>query len=104
MIDAYRGKSPFHPAVLAGLVLSLCVWSAAAAPEREPAGTSRADKGMLFRRADAKADWQLVDAGQTLPSGDLLLAVAGTVLESKNGAVTLQLPTAFDSPPPLLHP
>jgi hypothetical protein len=75
-----------------------------AADDRETAGVSRADKGMLFRRENAKADWQRVEPGQPLPAGDLLLGVAGAVVESKNGAVALQLRTDFDSPMPVLEP
>jgi hypothetical protein len=75
-----------------------------AAEDRETAGISRADKGMLFRRENAKADWQRVEPGQELMAGELLLGVAGTVVESKNGAVALQLRTDFDSPMPVLEP
>jgi hypothetical protein len=98
------GKSPFRLTLFAGLFSTLCAWPAAAADERQTAGVSRAEKGMLLRRESGTTGWHRVGPGDGLPAGDLLLGVAGTVIESKDGAVSLQLRTDFHSPLPVLEP
>jgi hypothetical protein len=46
----------------------------------------------------------VVTKGETLYSGDLLLGLAGAVIESKDKGVELQLQADYDSPLPLLEP
>jgi uncharacterized protein (TIGR03000 family) len=76
----------------------------AAAGPRVPAGTSLAETGMLLRRQGADGKWQVVTKGETLYSGDLLVGLAGAVIESKDKGVELQLQADYDSPLPLQEP
>jgi hypothetical protein len=106
------GIRPPRSAQAAGLLLALYLWpgwarardTKAEAEKREPAATSLSTKGMLLRRETPKSSWQVVDEKETLNSGDLLIGVSGTSLQSKNGAVGLKLRVDFDSPLPILEP
>jgi hypothetical protein len=74
-----------------------------AAP-RVVAGTYQSQKGMLLARQGADGPWQAVAADAPLYTGDLLIGMAGAVLDSSNKAVRLQLQADYDSPLPLLEP
>src|SRR5262249_51963144 len=77
---------------LLGLAVIVPVAWAADDPKPAPrvaAAKSISAKGMILRRESPEKPWQIVDEGEVLNTGDLLLGLPGAVLESKNGAVHL---------------
>jgi hypothetical protein len=77
---------------LFGLVVAIPAVRAADDPKPAPrvaVAKSISAKGMILRRESPDKPWQIVDEGEALNTGDLLLGLAGAVLESKNGAVHL---------------
>jgi hypothetical protein len=77
---------------LLGLAVAVPATWAADDPKPGPrvaTAKSLSAKGMILRRESPEKPWQLVDEGEVLNTGDLLLGLPGAVLESKNGAVHL---------------
>jgi hypothetical protein len=61
----------------------------AAAVTSDRVGRSVSEKAMLIRRAPSEQAWHLVDNQEALSNGDLILGLAGSSLDSQNGAVRL---------------
>jgi hypothetical protein len=73
----------------------------------EPAAVGRlvSAEGTLFQRAKFGQPWQTVPSKGALPAGDLLFGLPGAIVESKKGAVRLELLTDMDknSPYPIFE-
>src|SRR4051812_47762028 len=98
-----------HPvlcALLAGLFcLAAADGRAADRKARDPAGKVLSETGTVLARQDVDRPWQALKKGQSIPAGDLLLGMADTIVESKNGAVRLSLLADLDelSPFPVVE-
>jgi hypothetical protein len=82
------------PVTFALLGLAVAIPAGRAADDPKPAprvavAKSVSAKGMILRRESPDKPWQIVDEGEVLNTGDLLLGLHGATLESKNGAVRL---------------
>ena len=93
--------------LLTGLICIAAV-AAAADPKAEPrvaVGKYAAPTGLLLQREAGGKGWQVVKQGGELFSGDTLVGVPGAAVESKNGAVKLELLSDLegDSPYPVLE-
>jgi hypothetical protein len=104
MIVHYSSNAVRAFALAFGTLLALAPFDARPANEPVATGTYVSEKGMLLKRHGADGEWQAPDKDATLHSGDLLIGMAGAVIESTNKAVRLQLQTDYDSPLPLLEP
>jgi hypothetical protein len=91
--------------VAAGALLAFAAACVAAEPaERVAAGVSLSTKGMILTRENPKADWQVVADKGELYTGDLVLGLPGSAVQTKDGAVRLSLLADFHSPLPVLEP
>jgi hypothetical protein len=86
-------------------MLLLAMTGAAAEPaERAPAAVSQSGKGMILCREAPKADWKVVGDKAELFTNDLIIGLPGSVIQSRDGAVRMQLLADFHSPLPVLEP
>ncbi len=99
LLDCLRARSA---GVAAGVLLVFALTGAAA--ERSPAAVSLSAKGMILRREEPKAPWQLVADKEELQTGDLILGLPGAAIQSRDGAVQLRMLADFHSPLPVLEP
>jgi len=69
--------------------------------QRVEAGKLATDKGTLFARDSPSSAWQVVAEHGAVHSGDMLLALPGGAVDSKNGAVRLTFQGDLDEKSPL---
>jgi hypothetical protein len=108
MFDSLRGYfSP--PALLAAFLLS---GAAARADDKAPppllhaaVGKSVGPAGRLFHRGGGAAKaWEPVGDKEAVASEDLLISLPGGEIETRDGAVHLELLKLFNSPLPVMEP
>src|SRR5438128_1400754 len=86
---------------LGALLLGAAGHAFADKQQRVEAGKLATDKGTLFARDSPSSAWQVVAEHGAVHSGDMLLALPGGAVDSKNGAVRLTFQGDLDEKSPL---
>jgi len=89
-LAAARARRALRAGVYAVLgLLVFLPYPARAADPKERTPVAKVLNGTVLAREQVEKPWRVLDDGKSVPSGDMLVGISGTTLESKNRAVRL---------------